>query len=121
MRQRIGSNATDDRFLQCRVIRHKNYPDLQRCRDPLRARYDASLRADRASVHFLGDVGNVASRLEGLTKELDCTLIVSAATLAMSGFDRPQWRGTDVSIRGRGEGTLTVFPIQRLDDIVFAS
>jgi len=80
-----------------------------------------SLRADCASVHFLGDVGNVASRLEGLTKELDCTLVVSAATLAMSGFDRPQWRRTDVSIRGHDEGTLTVFPIQRLDDIVFAS
>jgi adenylate cyclase len=72
---------------------------------------------DQTSVHFLGDVGNIASRLESLTKEMDCTLIVSAATLAMSDLDQPLWHRTEVAIRGRDEGTLEVFPIRRREDV----
>jgi adenylate cyclase len=55
------------------------------------------------SIQFLGDTGNLASRLEGLTKETRCTMIVSATTVAASEISIPGWRRADLEIRGRGE------------------
>ena len=55
------------------------------------------------SIHFLGDTGNIASRLEGLTKETGCTMIVSAATVAAAGAPAFGSRRADLEIRGRSE------------------
>jgi adenylate cyclase len=71
---------------------------------------------DRASLQFLGDTGNVAARLEGLTKEMSCVVIVSPATLAATGWQRPNWRRAAVDIRGRDAG-MSVFLIDRRDQL----
>ncbi len=63
----------------------------------------------RPSVQFLGDTGNVAARLEGLTKELDCMAIVSDAAMELAGAAAPA--GTprmEVRIRGREELPLGI-------------
>jgi len=43
----------------------------------------------QTSIQFLGDTGNIASRLEGLTKKTACTMIVSATTLQAGGWLLP--------------------------------
>jgi adenylate cyclase len=43
----------------------------------------------QTSIQFLGDTGNIASRLESLTKEAACTMIVSASTIAAAGISTP--------------------------------
>ncbi len=72
--------------------------------------------AERSSLQFLGDTGNVAARLEGLTKEMDCLAIVSAATLEAARWPDPGWRAATVDIRGR-EGATEVFVIKRLEEL----
>jgi adenylate cyclase len=67
---------------------------------------------DRTSLQFLGDTGNVAARLEGLTKEMNCTMIVSVKTLDAAGWQRPHWRRTEVDIRGH-DATMPAFLIER--------
>jgi adenylate cyclase len=42
--------------------------------------------ASRPGTHFLGEVGNIAARLETLTKQLECTIIVSRAVVEQGGF-----------------------------------
>ena len=54
----------------------------------------------QTSIQFLGDTGNIASRLESLTKETGCTMIVSASTIAAAGMSTPGWVGADLEIRG---------------------
>jgi adenylate cyclase len=71
---------------------------------------------DRISLQFLGDTGNVAARLESLTKEMDCTTIISTETLAVAGQLQPDWRRADVDIRGRN-GAISVFLIDRRDQL----
>lgn len=60
------------------------------------------------SVQFLGDTGNVAARLEAMTKELSCRLVVSQDTFTTAGYDRPGWVEAEVAIRGRGDALLDV-------------
>ena len=55
----------------------------------------------RSSVMFLGDTGNVAARLEAMTKELRCTLIVSDAVLDIAGHAVPPAALQELRIRGR--------------------
>ena len=57
----------------------------------------------QTSIQFLGDTGNIASRLESLTKETACTMIVSASTIAAAGMSTPGWLAADLEIRGRSE------------------
>ena len=57
----------------------------------------------RQSIQFLGDTGNITSRLEGLTKETACTMIVSASTVAAAGLSAPGWRAANLEIRGLPE------------------
>ena len=57
------------------------------------------------SIQFLGDTGNVAAKLEGLTKAMECTMIVSAATVAAAGIPTPGWRRADLAVPGKGEPT----------------
>ena len=55
----------------------------------------------RPSVMFLGDTGNVAARLEAMTKELQCTVIVSDAVLGVAGHAVPAAALHELQIRGR--------------------
>ena len=55
------------------------------------------------SIQFLGDTGNIASRLEDLTKETGCTMIVSESAVAAAGAPTLGWRRADLAIRGRSE------------------
>ncbi len=50
----------------------------------------------RMSLQFLGDTGNIAARLQGLTKDMNCTMMVSAATVATAGWRDPPWRTAEV-------------------------
>jgi len=76
--------------------------------------------SDRTSLQFLGDTGNMASRLEALTKEMNCTLIVSAATLTAAGCPSPPWRQAQVEVRGT-DGVTTVFLVDRPTDLAAAT
>jgi adenylate cyclase len=69
---------------------------------------------DQTSLQFLGDTGNVAARLESLTKEMNCTAIISTDTLTAAGWPQPDWRRADVGIRGR-DGMMSVFLIDERD------
>jgi adenylate cyclase len=71
---------------------------------------------DRPSLQFLGETGNIAARLQGLTKEMNCAMIVSAVTVASAGWSHPPWRGAEVDIRG-GDMKMSVFLIDRCDDL----
>jgi adenylate cyclase len=57
----------------------------------------------QTSIQFLGDTGNVASRLESLTKETRCTMIVSASTVLAAGMTGRGWREANLEIRGLSE------------------
>ncbi len=71
---------------------------------------------EHASLQFLGDTGNVAARLQALTKEMACTAIVSPATLAAAGWQSLAWRRAVVDIRG-GDPAMTVFLIERREQL----
>jgi adenylate cyclase len=71
---------------------------------------------DRASLQFLGDTGNIAARLQGLTKEMNCTMIVSAATVAAAEQETLRWRRAELEIRG-SDAALAAFLIDRCEDL----
>ena len=56
--------------------------------------------AGTASVTVIGNTVNAASRLEALTKEKGCQLIVAADVLARAGLELAGFRREDVAIRG---------------------
>jgi adenylate cyclase len=56
----------------------------------------------------IGDVVNTASRLEALTKEYDCQLIVSEDVARCAGVDLSRFPARDVAVRGR-TGTIRVY------------
>jgi len=60
-----------------------------------------------ASITAIGDAVNTASRLEALTKEYECELIVSAEVIAGAGLDRSRFRWQETEIRGKQE-TLAI-------------
>jgi adenylate cyclase len=53
----------------------------------------------RHTVQFLGEVGNIAARLEGLTKEFDCVVVLSRDVVERAGLDVPTTRMQRVRIR----------------------
>ena len=55
----------------------------------------------RSSVQFLGDTGNVASRLEAASKEFDCVMVVSEAVFIEAGIALPTSPASTVTIKGR--------------------
>ena len=71
----------------------------------------------RPSLQFLGDTGNVTARLDALTKEMGCTLIISARVFDVAGREAP-WgvRHAKISIRGRDEPLLAVVLLERLEE-----
>jgi adenylate cyclase len=70
----------------------------------------------RNSIHFLGDTGNVAARLEAMTKEMACAAIISQATVDAIGMV-PDWRRTEIDIRGREAERLSVFLVQTPEEL----
>jgi adenylate cyclase len=56
--------------------------------------------ADTASVTVIGNTVNAASRLEALTKERGCQLIVATDVLARAGVDLAPFTIEQVTIRG---------------------
>ncbi len=53
------------------------------------------------SLTAVGDVVNVASRLEGLAKELDAELVVSDTVVRRAGLDLGDGAARDIAVRGR--------------------
>jgi adenylate cyclase len=58
-----------------------------------------------------GDTINAAARLESLTKDYGCTLVVSLDTLRFAGIAAPDVGLRQVEVRGRA-GRLEVLPIE---------
>jgi len=67
----------------------------------------------------LGDAVNVASRLQDLTKELDCKVVVSEEVCKTAGLSSDVLTQTDVAIRGHDGQMMTVRIAS--DPTVFAS
>jgi adenylate cyclase len=72
-----------------------------------------------AAITAIGDAVNTASRLEGLTKEYDCELVVSEETVRRAGFDLSAVPRHDIEIRGRQE-MLAVRTLDRAIDLPYA-
>jgi adenylate cyclase len=68
------------------------------------------------SLQFLGDTGNVAARLQDLTKEMNCSVIVSAATVLAAGWGNPRWRRVEVDVRG-ADSAMSAFLVDRSEDL----
>jgi|CXWL01.1.fsa_nt_gi adenylate cyclase len=62
-------------------------------------------------VSAIGDTINSAARLESLTKQYGCTLLVSLDTLRLAGIAPPDSGVQRVEVRGRA-GQLDVLPIE---------
>ncbi len=62
------------------------------------------------SVTAIGDTVNTASRLEALTKEYECQLVVSETVVRNAGIASPACDSHNVVIRGRRE-PLTVYAV----------
>jgi adenylate cyclase len=56
-----------------------------------------------SSITAIGDAVNTASRLEELTKEYGCELVVSAAVVERAGLDLSAFPGREIEIRGKRE------------------
>ena len=66
---------------------------------------------DHTSIQFLGDTGNIAARLESMTKEIGCTMIVSEAAAKAARLTRTLWRPVSVTIRGHQMETMAAYAI----------
>ena len=56
-----------------------------------------------ASITAIGDAVNTASRLESLTKNFACELVVSEETVSRAGLDLSAFPGREIEIRGKRE------------------
>jgi adenylate cyclase len=74
---------------------------------------------DRLSLQFLGDTGNVAARLQALTKEMKCTMIVAQQTTAFAGLPTPDWRPAEMQIRGIDDA-ISAFLIEQCEQLTAA-
>jgi adenylate cyclase len=57
----------------------------------------------RQTAQFLGEVGNIAARLEGLTKELACVVLLSREMIERANFVMPPVERHRVAIRGASQ------------------
>jgi adenylate cyclase len=69
-----------------------------------------------AAITAIGDAVNTASRLEALTKEYDCELVVSEETVARAGIDLSEFPRQEIEIRGKRE-MLSVTTVKRATDL----
>jgi adenylate cyclase len=69
-----------------------------------------------AAITAIGDAVNTASRLEALTKEYDCELVVSDETVARAGLDFSEFPRYEIEIRGKRE-VLAVTTFDRAADL----
>jgi adenylate cyclase len=69
-----------------------------------------------AAITAIGDAVNTASRLEELTKEYDCELVVSEETVRRAGFDLADSPHHEIEIRGTRE-MLAVRTLERAADL----
>ena len=72
-----------------------------------------------SSVTAIGDTINTASRLEGLAKEREAQLAVSADLVKVAGISIPDHASEDIEIRGR-EAKLKTWIVPRVADIAAA-
>jgi adenylate cyclase len=68
------------------------------------------------SLQFLGDTGNVAAKLEGYSKECECTLVVSAAAVVSASLDASSVENAAVKIAGR-VNPMSVALVRRRADL----
>ena len=69
-----------------------------------------------AAITAIGDAVNTASRLEALTKDYDCELVVSDETVARAGLDFSEFPHHEIEIRGKRE-MLAVTTFNRAADL----
>ncbi|MGC2204086.1 MAG: adenylate/guanylate cyclase domain-containing protein [Stellaceae bacterium] len=69
-----------------------------------------------AAITAIGDAVNTASRLEELTKEYDCELVVSEETIERAGFDLTGFSRHEIEIRGK-RGMLAVRVFDRAAEL----
>jgi adenylate cyclase len=62
------------------------------------------------SVSSIGDNVNIAARLEGLTKDFECGIVISVATAETAGVDLSSFPRHDAELRGRGE-TISIYTL----------
>jgi adenylate cyclase len=68
------------------------------------------------TITAIGDAVNTADRLESLTKEFGCELVVSETVVALAGLDRAAFRWREIEIRGKRE-RLAVAPFDSGRDL----
>ena len=68
------------------------------------------------SVTAIGDVVNTASRLEPLTKEFKCQLVVSDEVARLANVDLSSFPNENATIRGREE-KMKIYIIERARDL----
>jgi len=69
-----------------------------------------------SAITAIGDAVNTASRLEALTKDYDCELVVSDETVARAGLDLSGFARHEIEIRGKRE-MLAVRTLERAADL----
>jgi class 3 adenylate cyclase len=67
----------------------------------------------------LGDTGNVAARLQALTKERKCAMIVAQETAVLAGLQTPDLRRADLQIRGI-DTDIPAFLIEQSEQLTIA-
>src|SRR5258708_25822236 len=55
------------------------------------------------TITAIGDAVNTASRVESLTKDFQCELVVSEEVIVRAGFDRTLFRWEQIELRGKQE------------------
>jgi adenylate cyclase len=71
---------------------------------------------ERAGMTVIGNAVNVASRLDAMSKELDCQLVISANVAKQAGWLDVKGKTTQVSVRGL-EAPLDIIGISRGRDL----
>jgi adenylate cyclase len=76
--------------------------------------------ARATTVTAIGDTVNVASRLQDLTKEFNCPLVISAEVARQAGINIAELTRHEVTVRNRGEA-LAVYAVEDIDKIFRAT